>query len=93
MSLLLLVGKSFQIQEHSQRQSGEENSSSGRFNHVGRLQQSSNIQMKNSLHQTAFLNAPESQRIFPTTVGTSKSEIPIQCRFNSSFQQSVMVFP
>ena len=25
--------------------------------------------MKNSLHQTAFLNAPQSERIFPTSVG------------------------
>ena len=42
-------------------QSGEENFSSGHFNPVGRLQQT---------HQTAFLNAPQSKRIFPTSVGS-----------------------
>ena len=34
----LLLGKSIQIQEHLKLQSGEENSSSGHFNPVGRLQ-------------------------------------------------------
>ena len=35
-----MSGKSFRIKEHLKTQSGEENSSSGRFNPVGRLQQS-----------------------------------------------------
>ena len=47
---MYVVGKSFQIQEHSKTQSGEESSSS--------LNSSS-----------LFLNAPKSERIFPTTVG------------------------
>ena len=34
-----MSGKSFRIEEHLETQSGEENSSSGRFNPVGRLQQ------------------------------------------------------
>ena len=38
-------------------QCGEESSPSFTF-----------IQMKNSLHQTAFLNAPEPERILPTTI-------------------------
>ena len=36
----MILGKSFQIQERLETQSGEENSSSRRFNPVGRLQQS-----------------------------------------------------
>ena len=36
----LMSGKSFRIEEHLKTQSGEENSSSGRFNPVGCLQQS-----------------------------------------------------
>ena len=36
----LMSGKSFRIEERLKTQSGEENSSSGRFNPVGRLQQS-----------------------------------------------------
>ena len=43
-------------------QSGEENSSSV---------------VKNSRHQTAFLNAPQSERIFPTTVENFASKIRI----------------
>ena len=39
-SFQLLLGKSVWIQERSKTQSGEESSSSGRFNPVGRLQQS-----------------------------------------------------
>ena len=37
---ILLLGKSVWIQERLKTQSGEESSSSGRFNPVGRLQQS-----------------------------------------------------
>ena len=37
----LMSGKSFRIEERLKTQSGEENSSSGRFNPVGRLQQTS----------------------------------------------------
>ena len=36
----VMSGKSFRIEERLKTQSGEENSSSGRFNPVGRLQQS-----------------------------------------------------
>ena len=36
----MMLAKSFQIQECLKTQSGEENSSSGRFNPVGHLQQS-----------------------------------------------------
>ena len=32
--------------------------------------------MNNSLHQTAFLNASESKRIFPTTVGNLAVQTP-----------------
>ena len=39
-SFQLLLGKSVWIQEHLKSQSGEESSSSGRFNPVGHLQQS-----------------------------------------------------
>ena len=35
-----IVGKSFRIEDRSETQSGEESSSSGCFNPVGRLQQS-----------------------------------------------------
>ena len=38
--LSTVSGESFQIQEHLRTQSGEENSSFGCFNSVGRLQQS-----------------------------------------------------
>ena len=54
-----LLGKSFQIQDLLKTQSGEKSSSSS----------PDFIEMKNSLHQTAFLKTPESERIFPTTVG------------------------
>ena len=37
--IILMSGKSFRIEERLKTQSGEENSSSGRFNPVGRLQQ------------------------------------------------------
>ena len=43
-----VVGKSFRIQEDLKTQSDEESSS----------------QMKNSLHQSVFLNAPESKRMY-----------------------------
>ena len=55
----MLLGKSFWIQDLLKTQSGEESSSSS----------PDFIEMKNSLHQTAFLNAPEFERIFPTSVG------------------------
>ena len=35
----IVLGKSFRIKEHLETQSGEERSSSGHFNPVGRLQQ------------------------------------------------------
>ena len=37
---MMLLGKSFQVQQHSKTQSSEESSSTGRFNPVGCLQQS-----------------------------------------------------
>ena len=33
-------------------------------------------QMKNSHHQTVFVNTPESERIFPTTVGNFTVQNP-----------------
>ena len=63
--LVMLLGKSFQIQEQLKTQSGGERSSSGRFNSV-EDPQCLNVLMKNSLYQTVFLNVPESERIFPT---------------------------
>ena len=37
------------------------------------------VLMENLIHQTAFLNAPQSERIFPTTVGNFAIQIPILC--------------
>ena len=47
----LLSGKSFQIQELFKTQSGEENTSSGHFNPVGRLQQSGHLGSLPSLNR------------------------------------------
>ena len=57
---IALLEKSVWIREHWETQSGEESSSSGRFNPVDRCQQ----------------HTPESKRIFPTTIGNIAVQNP-----------------
>ena len=48
--------------------------------------------MKNSLHQIAFLNAPESERIFPTSVGNFAVQNPYSIPVNVDKITNVYIY-